>query len=78
MELHPQRSARALKAVRAAVAVWTEGDDLYVLSPCGRCREFIRQMHPDNIRAEVVLDVNKSAPLKELLPYHDWLHKTTL
>ena len=38
------------------VAVWK--DDMgqtYVLSPCGRCREFIHQMHPGNLDADVVL-----------------------
>jgi cytidine deaminase len=51
------------------VAVW-RGDDgvLHVLSPCGRCREFIWQIDPANIDAEVVLDRDRSATLRELLP----------
>jgi cytidine deaminase len=64
--------------IQKIVAVWTQGDDVYVLSPCGRCREFIRQMHADNLQTEVVLDVDKSATLAELLPYHDWFHKTAV
>ena len=55
------------------VAVWRDEDGrLYVLPPCGRCREFIRQVDPANIDTEVVLDLQRSAPLRELLPAHDW------
>lgn len=59
--------------IRKIVAVW-KGDDgtIKVLPPCGRCREFIRQIHPDNLDTEVVLSATKSAPLRELLPHHDW------
>ncbi|NEE00130.1 cytidine deaminase [Phytoactinopolyspora halotolerans] len=55
------------------VAVWrSDAGEVHVLPPCGRCREFIRQMHPDNLDTDVVLDVNRSAPLRELLPEHEW------
>jgi cytidine deaminase len=61
------------------VAVW-RGDEglLYVLPPCGRCREFIRQVDPTNIDTRVVLDLDRSAPLRELLPAHDWPHPLDL
>ena len=49
--------------------------NIYILSPCGRCREFMRQIHKQNLEAEVILDKNKVVKLKELLPYHDWFHK---
>lgn len=42
-----------------------------VLPPCGRCREFISQLHPENIHAEVMVDANTFVTLRELLPY-DW------
>ena len=42
-----------------------------VLPPCGRCREFISQLHPDNINAEVMVTAEKVVTLRELLPY-DW------
>lgn len=64
--------------IKKIVAVWRDANDTYVLSPCGRCREFIRQLHPDNIDTEVILDVDKVVTLKELLPYYDWFHKTRL
>ena len=55
------------------VAVWRDDDGLlYVLSPCGRCREFIRQIDPTNLDAEVVLGNDRSALVRELLPAHDW------
>jgi cytidine deaminase len=42
-----------------------------VLPPCGRCREFISQLHPENIHAEVLVTSEKVVTLQELLPY-DW------
>jgi len=55
------------------VAVWRDEDgSLYVLPPCGRCREFIRQVDPTNLEAEVILGRHDSAPLRELLPRHGW------
>ena len=62
--------------IRKIVAVWTDEHHTYILSPCGRCREFIRQVHRDNIETEVILDRNKVVKLAELLPYHDWFNKT--
>ena len=55
------------------VAVWKdEGGTTFVLPPCGRCREFIRQIHPDNIDTEVVLSRDEAVPLRDLLPLHEW------
>jgi cytidine deaminase len=56
------------------VAVWRDKGNgkLYVLPPCGRCREFIRQIDEANLETEVVLAKDKTLKLKELLPYHEW------
>src|SRR5450631_4461678 len=55
------------------VAVWRDDDGLlYVLPPCGRCREFIRQVDPANLDTEVILGHDQSALVRELLPAHDW------
>ena len=55
------------------VAVWRDGDGLlYVLPPCGRCREFIRQVHPRNLDTEVILGSDHSALLRDLLPANEW------
>lgn len=55
------------------VAVWrSEEGVLHVLPPCGRCREFIRQVDPANLDTEVVLGRSRSAALRDLLPFHQW------
>jgi cytidine deaminase len=55
--------------IRRIVAVWKDDTGaLYVLSPCGRCREFIHQMHRENIETEVVLARDRVVPLRDLLP----------
>ena len=51
------------------VAVWrSEEGVLHVLPPCGRRREFIRQVDPGNLDAEVLLGRETSARLRDLLP----------
>ena len=53
------------------VAVWRDNEGiLHVVPPCGRCREFIRQIDPANLDTEVVLGPESSAKLRELLPFH--------
>jgi cytidine deaminase len=55
------------------VAVWRNDEGvLYVVPPCGRCREFIRQIDPANIDTEVVLGRDKLATVRELLPFNEW------
>lgn len=58
------------------VAVWRDERDgkISVLPPCGRCREFIRQIDPANLETEVVLGRAATAKLKEILPYYAWPH----
>ena len=51
------------------VAVWKDdAGAVYILPPCGRCREFIRQVDPENIDADVILDRDEVLKLRELLP----------
>ena len=40
-----------------------------VLAPCGRCREFIIQLDAANADTLVMLDSDRSIPLRELLPF---------
>ena len=56
------------------VAVWRDERDgrLFVLPPCGRCREFIRQIDAANLEADIVLGKRTTAKLKDLLPRHEW------
>lgn len=60
--------------IRKIVAVWREESSgkLYVLPPCGICREFLRSISDSNLEAEVVLGEAQSATLQALLPFHDW------
>jgi cytidine deaminase len=61
--------------IEKIVAVFRNEEGTHILSPCGRCREFMRQLHKDNIRTEVIMDIDKTVTLAELLPYHDWFHR---
>ncbi len=56
------------------VAVWRseQSGALYVLPPCGVCREFMRSVDPANLEAEIVLSVSRSVKLKDLIPMHEW------
>jgi cytidine deaminase len=57
------------------VAVWRDQEGrLHVLAPCGRCREFIQQIDPANVDAEVVLSRDRSSSLRGLLPLNEWSH----
>jgi len=56
------------------VAVWRDPatGELAVLPPCGRCRLFISQMHPDNRDTVVVLGVEDAATIEQLVPRSEW------
>ena len=45
------------------------------VSPCGRCREFIRLINEDNMDADVMISDNEIVKLKDLLP-HAWTKDT--
>lgn len=48
---------------------------VFILSPCGRCREFMYQINKKNINTDVILGQDKVVKLKELLPFSDWIAK---
>ena len=52
--------------IRKIVAVNADG---MPIPPCGRCREFMHQIHEENLEAEVIIRKNKSVKLKDLLPF---------
>jgi len=59
------------------VAVWRDDNGvLHVVPPCGRCREFIRQIDQANLGTEVVLSRTDSARLRDLLPHSEWPQPT--
>lgn len=47
------------------------GWDGRVMPPCGRCREFIIQLHDGNQNTEVMVGEDEIVTLRKLLPY-DW------
>ncbi len=51
--------------IKKIVAVLEDGT---VLPPCGRCREFMYQIHKDNLDTDVIIGKNKVVKLKDLLP----------
>ena len=55
--------------VMAVVAISSEGK---IMAPCGRCRELLLQINPDNRLTEVLLSEGKTRVLGELLPLH-WI-----
>ena len=58
--------------ITTIVAVWKDEDgSTVILPPCGRCREFIRQVSETNLDTAVILE-SGVVKLRELLPYHDW------
>jgi cytidine deaminase len=58
--------------IKQIVAVWKdERGGIFVLSPCGRCREFIKQMHKENLETDIVLGKGSIVKLHELLPHPD-------
>ncbi len=50
--------------IEKIVAVTKDG----ILSPCGRCREFMHQISKQNVSTEVIIDKDKTIKLKDLLP----------
>ena len=60
--------------IASIVAVWKDANgNAIVLPPCGRCREFMRQIDDRNLDAEVILGPTTAIKLEsELLPYHEW------
>lgn len=59
--------------IEKIVATWKDGEgNVYVIPPCGNCRQYMKEADPKNLEAEVVLDREKTVKLAELLPYHDW------
>jgi len=54
--------------IEMIVAVSEKG----IIPPCGRCRELIFQVNKSNAECSVVLNNDRIAKLKDLLPEH-WM-----
>ncbi|TDD57782.1 cytidine deaminase [Kribbella antibiotica] len=64
-------TAREYKIAKI-VAVWRGDDGVHVVSPCGRCREFIGQIDESNLDTEVILGPDQTSALRDLLPANTW------
>ena len=52
------------------VAVWADGEGaVSVLAPCGRCREFMRQIQDGALHTQVILGRDEVVTLADLLPH---------
>ena len=59
--------------VKKIVATWKdEKGNVFVIPPCGNCRQLMYQMNHANLDTDVILDKAKLVKLRELLPYYDW------
>ena len=68
---HAAAAAMITAGESKILAVAAVGSDGGVMPPCGRCREFLTCLHPDNRAARVLLPGGESCALGDLLPF-DW------
>ncbi len=58
-------TAGANRVLKMVAVLW----DGSVIPPCGRCREFISQLHPENGETQVMVAEDTVVTLRELLPF---------
>jgi cytidine deaminase len=60
-------------SIRKIVAVWKdEKGKIYVIPPCGNCRQLMREINEENLhQTKVILGKDKDELLKTLIPYYD-------
>ena len=63
---------------KKAVAVWREPATqlLFILPPCGVCREFMRSIEEGNLDSDIILARSRLVRLRDLLPAHEWPEPT--
>jgi len=58
--------------IKKIVATWkNKKGRVHILHPCGRCREFMKQVNVNNLNTIILLSHTKGVKLKALLPYHE-------
>lgn len=62
--------AEMLKARETRIARVVAVTSDHILPPCGRCRELMLQINPENAAAEVILPAERTKTLIELIPDH--------
>lgn len=68
---HAAAAAMVTAKENHVVKMIAVGWDGRIMPPCGRCREFVSQLHDQNLNAEVMVAKDKVVRLEDLLP-HDW------
>ena len=68
---HAAAAAMVTAGESRVLKVVAVGWDGAIMPPCGRCREFISQLHRDNRAAEVMVAPGVIKTVRQLLP-HDW------
>ena len=66
---HAAAGAMVTAGESQVVKMVAVGWDGRIMPPCGRCREFISQLHGMNMEAEVLVAEGVVVRLRELLPY---------
>jgi cytidine deaminase len=62
--------AEMLKAHESEIALVVAVDEhSAILPPCGRCREMMWQLNPANKDALIILEHDRTLPLRSLLPF---------
>ena len=61
--------------IEKIVATWKKEDETYVVSPCGKCRQFMSFINKDNMDADVILGKEEAIKLKDLLPHFNEYNK---
>ena len=67
---HAAAAAMVTAGENRIVKMITVNWDGNILPPCGRCREYISQLHADNLNTEVMVKEGVIATIQELLPYN--------
>lgn len=62
-------TAGEYKIDKIVVARMNEGR-LYIIPPCGKCREFLTKINEENMETQFILDKKNIVRIKDLLPYH--------
>jgi cytidine deaminase len=68
---HAAAAAMVTGGEHRVVRMVAVNGDGRIIPPCGRCREFVSQLHTNNPGAEVLVDDQRIVTLRQLLPF-DW------
>jgi len=68
---HAAAAAMVTSGENRVLRMIAVGWDGRIMPPCGRCREFISQLHDENVKTEVMVAEGVVLTLAELLP-HGW------